>query len=180
MKQTKKGNPKIAVYILAFMALTFSIVGGAFLYYSSDFVANAYEVSGTVIDVSMTNNEGTISYKPTIAYIDINGTKHTGQTFLSASSYNFARGTTLDILYDPRNPGTVRLNSWFGLWGFPMMFLGVGILLGVIATFIAFNLKKRKPNAAREGASRQKSAATYSYSSNEGEGERQPTIRRRS
>ncbi len=179
MKQTKKGNAKVAVYILAFMALTFSIVGGAFLYYSSDFVANAHEVSGTVMDVSVTNNEGTIIYKPTISYMDINGTKQTGQTFLSSSNYNFPRGTKLNILYDPRDPSTVRMNSWFGLWGFPMIFLGIGITLAVIAIIVAFNLKKSKPSAARGESSRQKPAASYSYSSNEGADERQPTIRRR-
>jgi len=179
MKQPKEGNSKIAVYILAFMALTFSIVGGAFLNYSSNFVANAHEVSGTVIDVSVTNNEGTIIYKPTISYIDINGTKQTGQTFLSSSSYNFPRGTKINILYDPGDPSTVRMNSWFGLWGFPAIFLGVGILLAVIAIIVAVSLRKRKPDAAREGASRQKPAASYSYSSDEADDDHRPTIRRR-
>ena len=179
MAQIKNGNPKIAVYILAFMAFIFSSVGGAFLYYSSDFVANATEVSGIVVDVTVNQNDGSTTYKPTVSYVDLNGIKQTGQTFLSSSSYNFPRGSKINILYDPRDPSSIRMNSWFGLWGFPSIFLGVGILLAVIAIIVALILKKRKPPTARGAPNRQKPEATYSYSSNESAEDRQPTIRRR-
>ena len=179
MKHTTSGNPKIAVYILAFMAFIFSSVGGAFLYYSADFVENAAQVSGTVMSVSANYSDGSTTYKPTISYLDLNGVKQTGETFLSSSSYNFPRGTKLNILYDPRDPSSIRLNSWFGLWGFPSFFLGVGLLLAVIAIIVALSLKKRKPDAARGASRRRKPEASYSYSSNEGAEDRQPTVRRR-
>ena len=179
MAQIKNGNPKIAVYILAFMAFIFSSVGGAFLYYSSDFVANATEVSGIVVDVTVNRNDGSTTYKPTVSYVDMNGVKQTGQTFLSSSTYNFPRGSKINILYDPRDPSSIRINSWFGLWGFPSIFLGVGLLLAVIAIIVALNLKKRKPDAARGAPRRRKPDASYSYSSNESTEDHQPTIRRR-
>ncbi len=179
MKKTNKSNPKVAVYILAFMAFIFTAVGGAFLYFANEFNDKAVSTTGWVVNVSINYNDGSTTYKPTISYMDENGIKQTGQTFLSSSTYNFPRGAEVEILYDPSDPSSIRMNSWFALWAFPIIFLGVGILLAVIALIVALTLKKRKLNAARGGANRQKPEATYSYSSNESDDERQPTIRRR-
>ena len=161
------------------MATIFSGVGGAFLYYSSDFVANANEVSGIVVDVSVNRNDGTTTYKPTVSYVDLNGVKQTGQTFLSSSGYNFPRGSKINILYDPRDPSRIRMNSWFSLWGFPMVFLGVGLLLALIALIVALRIKKKKPDAIGESSNLRKPAKTYSYSSSEASEKHPPIVRRR-
>jgi len=175
MTQSKKTSPKVAVYILAFMAVIFTSVGGGFLYFTNDFVKNSVAVTGTVIDVSVSYSDNSTTYKPTISYVDAEGNKQTGRTFLSSSGYNFSRGSKVDILYDIRTPSDIRIDSWFALWGFPMIFLGVGLLLAFIAMIVALSIKKRGPKAARSGG---KPSVTYGYNSNEPEEDRAPTVRR--
>jgi len=176
VKHTKKTSPKVAIYILAFMAIIFTSVGGGFLYFANDFRQNAIAVTGTVIDVSVNYSDNSTTYKPTISYVDAQGNKQTGRTFLSSSGYNFPRGSKVNILYDIRTPSDIRIDGWFALWGFPIVFLGVGLVLAFIAVIIALNTKKRGPQTAQ---SREKPSKTYSYSSNEPEKDRAPTVRRR-
>ncbi len=176
MVYSKNIGPKGAVYILAFMAFVFSAVGGAFLYFTIEFNKNAMPVTGWVVDVSAHYNDGSTTYKPTISYIDENGFKQTGQTNMSSSSYNYPRGAEVNILYDTRNPGEVRINTWFSLWGFPLIFLGVGIVLAIVAVVVSRNMGKRAANNIEPIGG--KPTASYSYSSNEGDDKRPPTIRR--
>ena len=176
MMKSKKASPKVAVYILAFMAVIFTSVGGGFLYFTNDFVKNSVAVTGTVIGVSVSYSDNSTTYKPTISYVDAEGNKQTGRTFLSSSGYNFPRGSKIDILYDTRTPSDIRIDSWFALWGFPMIFLGVGLLLAFIAVFVALSIKKRKQVSAPKTA---KPKATYGYSSNRPEEDHAPTVRRR-
>ncbi len=43
-------------------------------------------------------------------------------------------GQTVSVLYDPADPHTARINSLWGLWGFPGIFLGIG---GAVLAFSA-------------------------------------------
>ncbi len=177
MKQPKKANPRITIYILAFIAVIFVGTGGAFFYFANDFSRNAIGVTGTVIDISVSYSDNSTTYQPTISYVDAQGNKQIGQTFLTSSSYNYPRGSKVYILYDTRTPGDIRIDNWFSLWGLPMVFLGVGLLLAFIAVMVALAAKKRKPEVTW-GTIEPK--ATYGYSSNTPEEkDRAPTVRRR-
>lgn len=176
MEYTNNIGPKGAVYILALMAFVFSAAGGAFLYFTIEFNKNALPVTGSVVDVSAHYNDGSTTYKPTISYIDENGYKQTGQTNMSSSSYNYPRGAEVNILYDTRNPGEIRINTWFSLWGFPLIFLAAGIVLAISAVVVSRNMGKRAAHIIKPSGG--KPAKSYSYSSNESDGEREPTIRR--
>jgi len=188
LAKPKKKPSRIAVYILAFMAFSFSLVGGGLTYFSYDFNNHALIAAGTVVDVEASYNDGSTTYKPTIAYVDFAGEKRVGQTFLSSSSYNFPRGTQVEVLYDTRNPTSLRMNNWLELWGFGFIFLTVGFVLIVIMIFVARATRRKAARIASSSGTA--SEKTYKYSSNDPrtiesdedhkrETEYIPTVRRR-
>lgn len=191
MGKSKKKSAHFAIYILAFMAFVFISIGGAFSYFSYDFSNYAIATTGTVVNVEASYSDGSTTYKPTIAYVDYNGDKRSGQTFLSSSTYNFSRGSMVDILYDTRDTQSLRMDSWFALWGFGLIFLITGLVLAGIALVIkrASGKSRRGSSASRSRQPESTSAAKYSYSSNSAddfeseedhrrETEYKPTVRR--
>ena len=124
---------KIAFNILGLIFL----VGGAILtYLSYDFINNALPASGRVTSVEVITSDDSVSYKPTIRFLDWQGRKHSGQTFISSSSYNFDINDNVDILYDTRNPKSLRMDTWFATWGFGIIFMTASVVPFIIARVI--------------------------------------------
>jgi len=169
MAKTKKTSTRVAVILMLLMGLVFASVGAGFSFFSYDFSKNAIATIGTVIDVevnwSSSSNSSSQSptYQPTIAFVDASGVKHSGQTFLSSSSYNFERGAQVQILYDARTPSKLRIDSWFALWGFGLIFFVVGIIT-LVGAIVLWRVKARaKPEPATKATA---PAKQFSYSSN--------------
>jgi len=184
MAKTKTSNRRIWGVILLVFGLIFATIGGGLTYVAYDFSTRAIATSGVVTDIevnlpSSTNSGGTggPTYKPTLRYIDQNGLPQSGQTFLSSSSYNYAIGTKLRILYDPANPGSLRMDSWFALWGFNLIFLVTGLLImaGGAALWLYGGQKPAQPEAADAAPSAKKT--DFSYSSRDEP--QTPTVRRK-
>ncbi len=183
MPESKNKGAWIAIIFMLVIGLVFTAVGAGFTYVSYNFSQKAVATSGIVTDVEViwtSNSSGSgssPSYRPTISYIDESGTPQSGQTFLSASGYNYTIGTKLPILYDPATPGTIRMDSWFALWGFGLVFLLSGLLTLAGALLVRVIVtKKARINAAPPAAPKKK---TFSYSSNTPDKTRTPTVRRK-
>lgn len=139
----------IIKWIFTFVGSIFFLVGAFLTYQTNDFMNNAVATRGTVIAVeTIYSNDGT-TYKPTFSYIDANGKRYESETFISSSSYNFSRGTLVDIMYDRRDPSEMRIDSWFSLWGFGFVFMAVGVAPMVIGFFIGRAGRKKIPKVQR-------------------------------
>jgi len=136
VEKPKRNKSKVAYVILSFMAFSFMAAGGVLTYFSYDFSENAIPTSGIVLEVDASYNDGSTTYSPTFAYVDFNGNKHAGQPFLSSSSYNFPLGSRVAILYDRRDPRSLRVDSWFAVWGFSLVFLAAGLVMTIIAAVL--------------------------------------------
>ena len=103
----------------------------------------------TDIEVNLPSgsNSGGPTFKPTLRYIDQTGPPRSGQTFLASSRYNYAIGAKLPILFNPANPGSLRMDSWFSLWGFSLIFLITGLLImaGGAALWVFDRKKQPRP-----------------------------------
>ncbi len=55
------------------------------MYFSFGFSNNARAATGKVVSVSANYSDGSITYQPTIAFIDAQGAKQTGETSYSYS-----------------------------------------------------------------------------------------------
>lgn len=188
--QKKLSGRAAGIFVLIF-GLVFATIGGGFSYFSYTFAQTAIATSGIVTDVSVkrsssSDGSSSVTYQPTISFTDQNGTSHSAQTFLSSSSYNYAIGTKVRILYNPSDPSSMRLDSWFALWGFGLIFHSVGLVTILIGLFVFRKSKSRsasqiEPDTAVDSTSQK--AANFSYSSNtsneaERASERPPTVRR--
>ncbi len=155
MAKSKNGA---RVFKIAFrvMGLIFLVAGAILTFITYDFMNNALPATGRVTSVEVITGDDSVSYKPTIRYVDWEGRKQSGQTFMASSNYNFGIGDSVDILYDIRNPEVLRMDTTFATWGFGSMFLGASIIPFIIAGVIGGFVRrkgeakpKREPRRAR-------------------------------
>jgi len=186
MTTKTKNKRNIVGIVVIIMGLIFATIGGGFTVFSYTFSQTALATSGVVTDIevnwssSSNSSSSSPTYKPTISYFDQNGAEQSAQTFLSSSGYNYRIGTKLQILYNPEDPSSIRIDSWFALWGFGLIFFVVGLLTmcgGVVLFFFA-NRGKNQPKESRAKTRRPK-RPDYSYSSSDQYEKRPPTVRRK-
>ncbi|MBL4806605.1 MAG: DUF3592 domain-containing protein [Rhodobacteraceae bacterium] len=139
MAKKNQKSGKIISWVFGGIGLIFFLVGGGLTYTTYGFMENSQPTTGQVISVDTNYSDDGVSYRPTFSFVDVNGNRQQGATFLSSSSYNFAVGSKVDILYDQRDPSSVRLTGWFDTWGFGLIFM----VIGGIPMLIAFFIRKR-------------------------------------
>lgn len=156
MTKSRKGANTVRI-IFFVVGLVFLAVGGGITYFTYEFMDNALPATGTVVSVEVNYGDDSVTYKPTIRYIDYNNEKQSGETFLSSSSYNYKVGTKVDIFYDLRDPSSLRMDTWFATWGFGVIFL-IGAVVPLTVAYIIGKVTNRnkKPKAVRTSRSRQR------------------------
>lgn len=133
----KKSNGARTVKIVFFaLGLIFLAIGGVLTALAYDFMDNALPATGTVVSVDTDYSSDSVTYKPTIRYLDYLGSKQRGETFMSSSSYNFRVGSKVDIMYDLRDPASLRMNTWFATWGFGIVFMAASAIPFIVALLI--------------------------------------------
>jgi len=154
MSNTNKGA-KTAKTILRIIGLLFLVAGGVFTFFAFDFVDNALPTTGTVVSVEVDYSDDGVTYQPTIRFIDFEGRKQSGETFMASSNYDFEVGSKVDILYDIREPSSLRMDTWFAKWGLGAIFMAGSALPFFISGLIGrFSRTKKpaKPRRARPAA----------------------------
>jgi hypothetical protein len=151
-----KSGARIFKIFFRIIGLFFLVAGAVLTFLAYDFMNNALPTTGRVVSVEVTTSDDGVSYQPTIRFVDWEGRKQRGQTFMSSGKYNFEIGTDVDILYDIRDPETLRMDTWFATWGFGLIFLGASVIpffvAGLIGRGSGHKVKakpKRKPRRAR-------------------------------
>lgn len=194
-----KNGARVFRLIFRLMGLIFLVAGAILTFLAYDFMNNALPATGRVTSVEVITGDDSVSYKPTIRYVDWEGRKQIGQTFISSSSYNFDVGESVDILYDIREPESLRVDTWFATWGLGLIFLGASVIPFIIASVFGRVIgkktkDKRKPKRKRARAVTQAEAeddmveipgrtkgliSRESRSDHERETNYTPTVRRR-
>lgn len=142
-------KPAFFLRLLRFIAFIWLLGGlaiGAFTYF---FVQNAVPREGTVVDVAISYDDDSVTYKPTISYTDMYGGTRTAETFWSSSSYNFNRGDKVRILFDTRNPQRIIMDTWFAVWGLTLSMLSSALIFMIVFSVLA------RASAAKRGKSSQ-------------------------
>lgn len=154
--KSRKGA-RVASIIIRIFGLVFLVSGGVMTFITYNFLETAVPTTGTVVSISKNySDDGGVTYQPTIRFIDNNGNKHQAETFISSSEYNYPIKSDVDILYDPQNPSSMRLDNWFETWGFGAIFLGVGFGMLIIASIVG-RFNRKTPKSATSSKSRRKS-----------------------
>jgi hypothetical protein len=149
MAKNRKGVG-IIKFLFRLMGLALLIGGGILTLVTYEFMDNALPATGSVVSVEVNYGDDSVTYKPTIRYVDHSGRKQRGETFLSSSNYDFRVGSKVNILYDTRNPEKLRMDTWFATWGFGIVFMMASIIPFIIASIInRFSGRKIAPKPAR-------------------------------
>lgn len=196
MAKNKSGTRVFAI-VFRVIGLFFLVAGGVLTFLSYDFMNNALPATGSVVSVEVNyGDDDGVTYQPIIRYVDFEGRKQRGKTFMSSSNYDFEIGSKVNILYDVRDPEVIRVDNWLATWGFGLLLLAASIVPFFIASIIgrvgkrnAKTTPQRKPKRARPAredeeemlefdSHRKGLVARESRSDHERETNYEPTVRR--
>lgn len=134
--------------MLRFVFAGFAIVGGLFLAaglifaaLTIRFVSSAERTTGRVVSLRY-DDEGLSS--PDVAYAARDGRERVYRS-RSASSWSYAVGEEVEVLYDPRDPDEAEIDRWTSLWLLPGIFAGLG---GAACAIGLVGLRRRRERKA--------------------------------
>ncbi len=150
MAQKSKMDDRFAALLALLMGIGLFGAGAWNLKSNYDFAHHAVAAVGTVISVdSFRDSKNTEKFRPTFSLIDPSGAQITTRTSLYAPGYDYAVGEQVDILYNPDDPGEMRIDSWLYQWGVWIVMLIVGTSGLVFSVVILRHYLKTQ---ARRGA----------------------------
>jgi hypothetical protein len=152
--------------LIVLLSIIFLIIGLGLLYFSKNsfvssqqFVKNSITASGTVIDIiqqtntNHTNGSINYTYAPKVSFTANDGKAYTFIPSTSGSSSSYHDGERVEILYNPLNPYDANIDSFWDIWGLPIILLVMGIgfsiigVLGIIfPKWFARNQPQNQPN----------------------------------
>ncbi|MGB0505912.1 MAG: DUF3592 domain-containing protein [Pikeienuella sp.] len=88
------------------------------------------------------------TYRPLVKFTDGDGLTHMKKTDIASQKFGYAVGTQVRILFNHQNPKTVRVNTFFSLWGKAAMHLILGLVFSVSG---ALFLRRTKTPASLHG-----------------------------
>lgn len=112
------------------------LAGAAYMYSGTqELVSTATRVSGTVVAFERRSSKGGSTDYPVIEFTTASGAV---QRFTTTGAGDFAKGETVEVLYDPGDPANARVNVFIELWlgsialgvfGVLCLAVGIGSLL---------------------------------------------------
>jgi hypothetical protein len=132
---------RVIVIGMIVMGFGLCVGSGIFLWRTKVWMETSVSATGTVTAQSMSMQRGgsvgapgrntSASSRPTraevVAFTAADGTRVEFRSKISSSD-PFAVGATVPVRYNPADPTDASIDTWFRLWGFPLIFLAVGVL----------------------------------------------------
>lgn len=104
------------------------------------FCATATRAPGVIVSLDVEGTGNTKTVFPVFSFKDQNGKEHVvhaNRTRVWTSRWSdYQPGDKVEVLYAPGEPDKARLNSVFAVWGWPIVFWGVGTLLGTVGAIL--------------------------------------------
>jgi Protein of unknown function (DUF3592) len=131
--------------IFAGVGSIFAVIGIIFGVTTHSFVSSSVKTSGTVIDLERrrsTDSKGRSStfYYPVVEFTPSSGQPTVFQSNTGSNPPGFSKGQLVGVLYNPQQPNSAMIHSWFELWFLPAMCTGMGslfVLIGGIPLVLA-------------------------------------------
>ena len=145
----KKSNP-VVILILGVILL---VVGIGFFLHTAAFVLQAKETVGSVASVSSHRTTCTsggkhkrsypcTKYTGQILFIPENGRQVTFSTSIgshrtscSSCGADYHQGAAVPVIYDPSDPGSAKINTFFRVWGIAAILGTLGLILTLVGWF---------------------------------------------
>jgi hypothetical protein len=135
----QKQSLAAGLLILLFGAV-FGGVGGVFAAKSLSFSHDAAHVEGTVVRHERSGNKG--SRIPIVRYI-VDGKEHEHRGDIGSSSPP-SLNSKVTILYKTADPNEAQIDSFVQRWLFPLIFCGIGGLVGLVGLIVVIRAVVQK------------------------------------
>jgi hypothetical protein len=107
-------------------AVVYSIVS---IMRTRSFIRRSVEVNGEVIRLERSPDRGRYgyTYAPVFSFTSADGVMHTVTSDVGSSPAGFDVGDSVRVRYDPADPQTARIHSFFQTWGTCFLSAAVGV-----------------------------------------------------
>lgn len=129
--------PRIIGTIAIVIGLLEMTVATGFLVHAWSWHSGTLGTSGTVIaherSTRATAGRGVSrpTYAEVVRFLDASGVQHEFRSRV-ATSDPFAVGAAVPVRYTAADPTDATIDSWFRLWGFPLIFVGAGLVFAAV------------------------------------------------
>lgn len=142
----------VTVGAIAFGAV-FLVVGLILAGVSVSFLADAERAQGTVVALEWRNDDSGASRKardndkpaayPVVEFTSADGTPRTFRSSTGSNPPSYDKGERVEVLYRADSPEDARINGFASLWLLPLIFGGIGLVIGGIGTAVAVASRRR-------------------------------------
>jgi len=121
------------------------VVGSFFLYQNAiTFLETAITAEGVVTDLvrsrssSSSSSDSSYTYAPVVKFKTNQGESIEFTSGTSSNPPSYSRGEKIEILYIEERPHDAKINSFFSLWGAPVMVGGIGSVFFLVGFGIIY------------------------------------------
>ncbi|MFM7260673.1 MAG: DUF3592 domain-containing protein, partial [bacterium] len=134
---------RVVVIGMIVMGIGLLVGSGFVLWRTNTWYATSTTTSGTVIAQALGVSSGQMpangagsrgtstSSRPTraevVEFTTPDGARHEFRSRISSSD-PFEVGASVPVRYNPADPTDATIDTWFRVWGFPLIFLGAGLI----------------------------------------------------
>lgn len=142
----------IIKYVLLVIGLGM-LVGSFFMYSNTkEFVDDAIEAEGIVIELVRSKSSDSVTYRPIIEFRTKDGNAVEFTSSVSSNPPSYSQGETVEVLYQEGTPEKAKIKGFFSLWGGALIIGGIGLvffLIGFLIVLFGF-LKNKKIGRLKE------------------------------
>ena len=142
----------IIKYVFTLLGIAM-LAAALFLYQGTrSFLAEAARTEGTVVNFLQTYADHGVTYAPVVHFVNRNNETIVVVSSTATNPPAYAKGEKVEVLYFPAKPQEARINSFFSLWGGPVILGAMGAifcLIGAGVTLVPM-LKKRQGEYLKE------------------------------
>ena len=142
----------IIKYVFTFVGVGM-LAGALFLYQDTrSFLTDAARAEGTVVNFKQTYSDHVVTYAPVVHFVNRNNEAIVIVSSAATNPPAYAKGEKVEVLYFPAKPQEARINSFFSLWGGPVILGAMGTIFFLIGAGVALvpMLKKRQGEYLKE------------------------------
>lgn len=120
---------------------------------TKSFKDSAIITTGSVFQIREALRDGTTYYYSDFKFTDKYGNEHRIRSSVGSNPPKFMVGDKVEVLYPENKPRKAKLNTFFSLWGFSLIFGIIGVihlLIGLVLLLVQKHTKSNITNKAVE------------------------------
>jgi hypothetical protein len=129
----------IVKYFLSLIGLSM-LIGSFFLYQNTqDFLKDALQAEGTVIELVRSRSSDSTTYRPVVEFKTQSGSVIEFTSSSGSNPPSYSKGEVVSILYHESSPEQAKINGFFSLWGLPLILGSLGAVFFLVGFSIIFS-----------------------------------------